>query len=135
MNSRESASLDRHITGNYGEDQFREAYEEDETDKIPGHEWAFLTKTLSDACDYDPTDDGPEVEVIKAIRATHALYTPGKEAHLMKFQRFVDTVARKLFGRRYGVLGLRRKARVMKSVVKLHTADERIVKGGWRLWS
>jgi len=28
MNSRESASLDRYITGNYGEDQFRD--EEDE---------------------------------------------------------------------------------------------------------
>lgn len=65
-------------------------------------------------------DDGPEVDVIKAIRATHQLYTPGKEAELLKFQRFVDKVARQMFGDRYGRLGLRRKATVRQMVINLH---------------
>lgn len=65
-------------------------------------------------------DDGPEVGVIKAIRASHQLYAPGKEGELLKFQRFVDKVARTMFRRRYGRLGVRRKQTVRRMVVNLH---------------
>ena len=52
MNKRD---LDNYITGHYGEDQFRE-----EDDMLNVYE-------------YDPTDDGPEAEVITRILAAHTL--------------------------------------------------------------
>lgn len=64
--------------------------------------------------------DGPEVGIITRIRASYPLYMIGKEGELLKFQRFVDKVAHKMFHRRYGRLGLRRKATVRKMVINLH---------------
>lgn len=65
-------------------------------------------------------DDGPEVEIIKAILATHKLYVPGKEASLLRFQRFVDKVARLMYGDRYGRLGKKRQQSVRRQVISLH---------------
>ncbi len=70
MNSRESAALDRYITGNYGEDQFL-----DEDDIMHGHEASFYNHTIGD---YEPTDDGPEADVIR-IELINQLLDTGEE--------------------------------------------------------
>lgn len=85
-----------------------------------GHAMAFYKTPLGIVREYDEAEDGPEVGVIQAIRASHGLYIPGKEAELLKFQRFVDKVARAMYGKRYLLLGLLRKAKVRRKVVMLH---------------
>src|SRR6266478_4292021 len=84
-----------------------------------GHAMAFYMSSLANAYEYDPAADGPETDVIKRIRAKHALYAPGKEGELLKFQYFVDSVARHMYGDRYGRLGKKRQL-----VVLLHLGDD-----------
>jgi hypothetical protein len=80
MDRRERQALDRYLTGGYGEDQLKEkmdvgAYpysEEGDFDPYPnvsGHLMAFLNiyGGFNGVYEYDPTDDGPEVEIIKAV--------------------------------------------------------------------
>ena len=89
-----------------------------------GHAMAFYTEAeislKGSYREYDPTDDGPEVDVITRIKAKHALYAPGKEGELLKFQHFVDDAARALFNDRYGRLGKKRQETVRKFVIMLH---------------
>ncbi len=66
LTRRESASLDRYITGNYGEDQFKPL----NFDNTSGHAMAFYTSPMADVYEYDPADDGPECEIITRILAT-----------------------------------------------------------------
>ena len=83
MDSRQRQDLDNYITGHHGEDQFREDYG-DEPDIAPPAEcrsefWPMLSvhqeyaqrHILHDVYEYDPTDDGPECEVITRILASH----------------------------------------------------------------
>lgn len=72
-------------------------------------------------------DDGPEVKIIKAILATHKLYTPGKEGELLKFQHFVDDAARALFNDRYGRLGKKRQEAVRRFVILLHVEGKGVL--------
>jgi hypothetical protein len=60
MNSRESASLDRYITGNYGEDQFTKEGNFPDTAHAN-----FLIDHWTGTSFYDRTDDGPEVDIIR----------------------------------------------------------------------
>jgi len=121
LTNRESASLDRYITGNYGEDQFE--YEEHTVRDMSVHEEAFYLHGLPEVFTYDSAEDGPEVEIIKGILASQPLYVPGKEGELLRFQDFVNRVARHMYGDRYGRLGAKRKTLVYKRVIKLHTGD------------
>ena len=85
-----------------------------------GHAMGFFTSPAASTREYDPADDGPEVDVITRIRAKHALYAPGKEGELLKFQHFVDDAARALFNDRYGRLGKKRQETVRKFVIMMH---------------
>jgi hypothetical protein len=58
MNSRESESLDRYITGNYGEDQFPVKY------SFPDTAHAFFRIDAGDWLAYDSAEDGPEAHII-----------------------------------------------------------------------
>ena len=69
LTRRESDSLDRHITGNYGEDQFQDYLAEDYP-HTTAHELAFLFSWADGVYEYDPADDGPECEIITRILAT-----------------------------------------------------------------
>lgn len=79
MNSRDSANLDRYITGNYGEDQFSPITRiHDEVtlsrDASVHAEYIFFQERMMDPVyGYDEADDGPECEVIKAVFATHTM--------------------------------------------------------------
>lgn len=84
---------------------------------------AFYTSPLANVYEYDPADDGPEVRVINKILAKHVFYAPGKEGSLLRFQQFVDKVARHLYGERYGRLGKRRQENVRHEVIRLHLED------------
>lgn len=90
------------------------------THNTTGHAMAFYASHPGKLREYDPTENGPEVEIIRSIRVAHALYTPGKEGELLRFQRFVDDAARAMYGKRYGRLGKKRQARVRKFVIFLH---------------
>ena len=92
-----------------------------------GHAVAFYASHPARAYSYDPTDDGPEAEIITRILAKHALYIPGKEGELLRFQHFVDKAARALFGDRYGRLGKKRQATVRKFVIMLHVDEKGVV--------
>lgn len=84
-------------------------------------EYVFWSGRVVDPVyEYDPADDGPEAEAITRILASHALYAPGKEGELLKFQHFVDDAARALFNKRYGRLGKKRQETVRKFVIHLH---------------
>jgi hypothetical protein len=138
LTSRESASLDRYITGNYGEDQFNNESDFDETGSASGHAVAFYTSPQSHVYNYDAANDGPECEAITRILARHTLYTPGKEGELLRFEHFVDRVARHLFGKRYSLLGTERKEKVRAKVVALHLGEDFKGKAYWtlgRLWA
>jgi len=50
-----------------------------------GHEAAFYDKNIGDVYVYDPTDDGPECEVITRILAAHPFFIPGEERNAKTF--------------------------------------------------
>ena len=60
MNFRQARELDNHITGHYGEDQFRDWTE------FPDTTHAQYRQSLGDDV-YNPADDGPEVDIIMTI--------------------------------------------------------------------
>lgn len=49
-----------------------------------GHEIHYWRTPMSYLYQYDPTDDGPEVEVITRILANHPAYIPGFERQRME---------------------------------------------------
>jgi hypothetical protein len=92
LNSRDRDSLDRYITGNYGEDQFEETFED-----ISGHEAAFHNTPFTVAYEYDPTDDGPECETITRILAKHPVYVLGRERKDIALEFTLDIAAQMLY--------------------------------------
>lgn len=85
-----------------------------------GHAVAFYASHPGKVYSYDPAEDGPEAEIITRILAKHALYAPGEEGELLKFQHLVDDAARALFNDRYGRLGKKRQETVRKFAIMLH---------------
>ncbi|VVB50865.1 Uncharacterised protein [uncultured archaeon] len=63
MNSRQRQDLDNYITGHDGEDQFFKC----PVEALSAHELFSFNRALPGVYDYDPTDDGPEVETILAV--------------------------------------------------------------------
>lgn len=133
MNSRERQALDRYITGNYGEDQFKderdpglcpediEYFEEDfdvENVKVSGHAMAFCMSPMSDVYEYDPAENGPECEVITQILARHPLYIPGRERSSLQETRLLDAESLKLYHKRYAKLGAYGREKVRCRVVR-----------------
>jgi hypothetical protein len=95
-------------------------------EEISGHRLAWVCNNRG-VYDYDPTDDGPECEVITRILASQPLYSPSREAELLRFQHFVDKVARAMYSERYGRLGVRRKLKVVAKVIRLHLEEKTYV--------
>jgi len=79
MDNRQRQDLDRYITGNYGEDQFV-------NDDFPETAHALYSAD-SGVYLYDPTDDGPECEIITRILARHFTYSPGVEKLVLEWTR------------------------------------------------
>jgi hypothetical protein len=79
VDGRQRQDLDRYITGNYGENKFQG--EGDIFEPLTVHEeyWAHQNREFAFAKMYDPTDDGPEVEVITVILAHDWYYEIEKE--------------------------------------------------------
>lgn len=76
MDARQRQDLDNYITGHYGEDQF----ERSEFWPVPTvHQEHAERHLLHDVYEYDPTDDGPEVELITRILAADWYYEINKE--------------------------------------------------------
>jgi crotonobetainyl-CoA:carnitine CoA-transferase CaiB-like acyl-CoA transferase len=65
--NRQQQDLDRYITGNYGEDQFRS----DEWPELNAHRLNWETHNNPHVYEYDPTDDGPEIEIVARIKAAY----------------------------------------------------------------
>lgn len=70
MAFRQRRDLDNYITGHYGEDQFKG--QED----YSVHREYCDNRSLGGVHDYDPTDDGPEVETIVSILINHPELSP-----------------------------------------------------------
>jgi len=47
----------------------------------------FLNSPLGNIFTYDPTDDGPECEIITRILASHPRYVPGVEKRALQLLR------------------------------------------------
>jgi hypothetical protein len=69
MNNRERQGLDRYITGNYGEDQFKNCDEEFWPAPSAHRSYWELQNNLN-VYEYDPTDDGPEIVIFERFKAT-----------------------------------------------------------------
>ena len=67
MDSRQRQDLDNYITGHYGEDQFREERSEF-WPQMTAHREYWERHNCAYVYEYDPTADGPEVEVINAFK-------------------------------------------------------------------
>jgi hypothetical protein len=67
--NRQQQDLDRYITGNYGEDQFQSDF----WPRLPAHLLYWETHNNPHVYEYDPTDDGPEVEIIARIKAAYPI--------------------------------------------------------------
>ncbi|SRR6266446_1180917 len=65
------------------------------------HEDYFHLNPMRKLYNYDPTDDGPECEVITRILAHHSLYVPGVEKQIIKFSRMLDIAAIAQFSRMF----------------------------------
>lgn len=70
MDSRQRQDLDNYITGHYGEDQFERS---EFWPEISAHQEYWERHTCAQVYEYDPTDDGPEVEIVARIKAAHPL--------------------------------------------------------------
>jgi hypothetical protein len=102
---------------------------------LPGHEAAYWSGSIFNwVFDYDPADDGPECEIATRILASHPLYTPGKEAELLRFQKFVNRVARHMYDNPYSRLSAKRKIMVAKEVIVLHVKGKHVPPGSF-LWT
>lgn len=84
------------------------------------HRFAHYMSPMWCVYDYDPANDGPEVDIIKGILASHPLYTPGKERELLRFQKFVNRLARHHYDNPYSRLSTKRKLFIAYEVIKLH---------------
>lgn len=80
MDSRQRQDLDRYITGNYGENQFS-------NEGFPETAHALYQIDYNGAYIYDPTEDGPECEIINRILARHFTYAPGVEKLILEWAR------------------------------------------------
>lgn len=49
-----------------------------------GHATAFFRSPLANVYEYDPADDGPEVEVISRILTSHPGYVIGEERIILE---------------------------------------------------
>jgi hypothetical protein len=63
VDNRHRQDLDNYITGHYGEDQFRS----DLWSEISAHQQHWECRNNPWVYEYDPTDDGPEVEIIRSV--------------------------------------------------------------------
>jgi hypothetical protein len=90
MDRRMAQDLDNHITGHYGEDQFK-GQDEDITHDFEG--------STCQNC-----EDGPEVGIIRSILPTEAdrlAFLPGREGWNLRVERRANRISQKLFGKQY----------------------------------
>lgn len=67
MDARQRQDLNNHITGHYGEGQFQSEYW-----PVPSaHQEYWERNICALVYEYDPTDNGPEVETANAIFVSH----------------------------------------------------------------
>lgn len=96
---------------------------------LSGHETAHYHTPMSYTYQYDPTADGPEVDVITRILAKHSLYIPGVEQREIEMSRYLDSAALVLFGGLFSGIGEARRtlvrARVAETLVKRGYIDAR----------
>lgn len=71
MDNKQRQDLDRYITGDYGERQF--------VKDISVHEEYDIYNDLGGLYAYDPTNDGPECEIITRILAADWYYEIDRE--------------------------------------------------------
>jgi hypothetical protein len=74
VDTRQRQDLDRYITGNYGEDQYRKPFHSPYWPPQTAHQIFWEQNNCPFVYEYDPADDGPEVEVSRAILISHLDY-------------------------------------------------------------
>lgn len=67
----------------------------DDTTISTAHEqyWYVMNGPIANIYEYDPTDEGPECEVITRILARHPLYVSGEEKRRLRMMRSLDAVS------------------------------------------
>ena len=86
----------------------------------PGHYeyWFRTSHPFGGIYDYDPTEDGPECEVITRILAAHPHYRSGGEKRSIEQTRLLDRTSLLFYERRYDELGNEARDRVRTCVMK-----------------
>jgi hypothetical protein len=82
MDFKQSRDLDNHITGHYGEDQFK--FFGDGRKDYSAHQEYCDNRSLDGIYSYDPANDGPEVETIVSILINHPELSPRFPVRLRK---------------------------------------------------
>lgn len=83
-----------------------------------GHMVHFLNRPLGEIYTYDPTDDGPECEVITRILARYPLYVPGLEKQVIQSSRHLEAASLVLFGKSFKDIGEERRTIVRDRVTQ-----------------
>ncbi len=65
---------------------------------------------------YDPTDDGPECEIITRTLARHPLYVAGVEKQTIQASRYLEAAALVLYGKPFAEIGEERRTVVRNRV-------------------
>jgi hypothetical protein len=98
--------------------------DQQERSTTPGHYnyWFNHSHPFGGIYDYDPTDDGPECEVITRILAKHPLYMPGAEKKAIHFSRILEVAALALHHRPFSNLRAEEQAIIRSKVARTMAA-------------
>lgn len=86
------------------------------------HEFYAVQHLLHDVYQYDPTDDGPECEIITRHIAKQVFYVPGAEAQAIEFSMMLDAGAQIIYRTPFATLGDNQQAQVRSEVARKYAA-------------
>jgi hypothetical protein len=123
MDTRQRQDLDNHITGHYGEDQFRDEDRREFWPMTSVHREYWERHHLADVYEYCPADDGPECEIITRILARYPLYIPGMERRTLLSSRMLDIAAVVQFSQPFKDLTENQRTLVRNHVARAYLAQ------------
>ena len=89
-------------------------------DNTKGHAMAFYRSQLANVYEYDPTEDGPEVPIIKGILISlDYRYAPGFEAWSLAIEAVANRISQFLYSKQYRELGRGKRAEKVRSLIQL----------------
>lgn len=87
-----------------------------------GHRLHFLNLPVNNVFIYNPTEDGPECEVITRILAKHSLYIPGMERRAIAVSRCLELISLLRYKKSFALLNTDQNAAVHRAVTLMMAA-------------